>query len=66
MIQIFDKIKTECAVCKTPLNGENLLKRGNRYYCQADYDRTSPEEKQENKRMIKESEWLQNLLRENE
>ena len=52
MLEVFKKIKAECAVCGTPLNGTNLLKRGNRYYCPSDFDKTSPEEKTENKRIL--------------
>ena len=52
MIEVFKKIKAECAICGTPLNGINLLKRGNRYYCLSDFDKTSPEEKAENKKQF--------------
>ena len=62
MIQIFDKIRTECAECGTPLNGTNLLKRGDKYYCQADYERLSPKEKIENKKTKDESEFIQKIL----
>ena len=62
MIQIFNKIKAECAVCKTPLNGEDLLKRGNRFYCRSDYERTSPQEKAENRRMLKDSNLAKRIL----
>lgn len=50
-MRIFSKIKAECAVCGTPLNGENLLRRGDKYYCQSDYEKTSPAERRENKRI---------------
>lgn len=61
MKQLFDKIKAECAECGTPLNGTDLLKRGNKYYCSADYQRTSIQEKNENKRIIKEQEFIKKL-----
>jgi len=51
MREIFPKIKTECAICKTPLNGSDLLKRGTKYYCNTHFDTTSPSEKLENKDM---------------
>lgn len=62
MIKLFNKIKAECAECGTPLNGDNLLKRGNKYYCQSDYERLSPKEKIENKRIKDESEFIQKIL----
>jgi len=62
MRQILEKISTECAECGTPLNGANLRRRGDKYYCAADYDRTSPEEKAINREMKKESEFWQELL----
>lgn len=62
MIKLFNKIKAECTECGTPLNGDNLLKRGNKYYCQSDYERLSPKEKIENKRIKDESEFIQKIL----
>jgi len=50
MKKIFDNIRTVCFICGTPLNGKDLHERNNKYYCSADFERTSPEEKLENKR----------------
>lgn len=33
MKQVFKKIVTECCICKTPLQGYNLFKIGDKYYC---------------------------------
>ena len=52
MKKVFKKIKAECYVCKTPLNGDKLLMRGNRYYCPSDYEKTSHSEKTANKRVL--------------
>ena len=49
MKQVFDNIKTTCAVCGTPLNGRNLLRIGSKYYCRSDYQKVSAGEKLENK-----------------
>ena len=46
-------IKTTCAECGTPLWGNNLNKRGELYYCPADFERLSPEEKRENEKKVK-------------
>lgn len=46
-------IKTKCAECGTPLWGINLNKRGGLYYCSADFERLSPEEKAENEKKVK-------------
>ena len=50
MKKIFDNIRTVCFICGTPLNGKDLHIRNDKYYCSADFERTSPEEKLENKR----------------
>ena len=47
-------IKTVCVICGTPLNGFNLLKRGNDYYCESDFQRTSPEELRANEKTERE------------
>ena len=47
-------IKAKCAECGTPLWGENLNKRGDLYYCPADFERLSPEEKAENAKKVRE------------
>lgn len=62
MKQVFNKIKTECAECGTPLQGANLLKRGDKYYCPSDYERLSPSEKAENRRILKVSNFLKKIL----
>ena len=66
MIKVFDNIHAECEICGTPLWGENLLRRGNKFYCQSDYEKTSPEEKAENKRIEDESNFLKNILKAND
>ena len=48
------KIKTTCAECGTPLQGINLNKRGELYYCAADFQRLSPQEKLVNERKERE------------
>lgn len=53
MIQILDSIETTCAECGTPLWGINLHKRGDLYYCTADFQRLSPEEKREQEKMVR-------------
>jgi len=46
-------IKTTCAECGTPLWGANLNKRGDLYYCSADFERLSPEEKEVNAKKVR-------------
>ena len=48
MKNVFDKIRTECVICGMPLNSDTLLRRGDKYYCQSDYEKTSVNEKLEN------------------
>ena len=45
MRQVLENIKAECYTCGVDLQGTDLLRRGNRFYCQSDFDITSPEEK---------------------
>ena len=53
IVQIIKKMRTLrdinirafCAECGTPLWGKHLHKRGDLYYCTADFQRLSPEEK---------------------
>lgn len=52
MKRIFEKIEAECAVCKTPVDGRR--KRGDRYYCETHYLKTSSSEKQENTKIERE------------
>ena len=49
-------VKAFCAECGTPLWGVRLNKRGEDYYCSADFERLSPEEKRANERREKELE----------
>lgn len=49
MKNVFDNIRAECAICGTPLNGDNLKRRGDKYFCESDYEKTSPAELLENK-----------------
>lgn len=42
MRRIFEKVKAKCAVCDTPVDGRR--KRGDKYYCDTHFDKTSPEE----------------------
>ena len=62
MKQIFDKIKVTCHTCGTPLDGEDIPRIGDRFYCRSDYEKASPEEKAENRKMERESELLKNIL----
>jgi len=55
-------IKTTCAECGTPLWGENLHKRGDEYYCSADFERLSPEEDMVNKLTEKQYDDYQELF----
>jgi hypothetical protein len=48
MKNVFDKIRAVCYVCGTPLDGKELLRRGDKYYCESDYEKTSVREKLEN------------------
>ncbi len=47
-------IKTTCAECGTALNGINLNRRGDEFYCPADFERLSPEENIENRELERE------------
>lgn len=51
MRQLFKKIKAVCHTCGTPLNGIDLLKKGDYYYCPSDFEKESSKEKNENKRI---------------
>ena len=62
MRQVFDKIKTECAVCVTPLNGVNLLRRGDKFYCPSYFEKTSPAELNENRRIKEADEFWRGVL----
>lgn len=62
-MEVFKKIKAECAECGTPLNGVDLLKRGDRYYCPSDYERLSVQEKIETNKMEDEHSLFQKVTR---
>ena len=62
MKTVFKKIKAKCAVCGTPLNGSDLLKRGGYYYCPSDYERTSPQERSANRAMARNSNYIKRVL----
>lgn len=47
-------IRTTCAECGTPLSGVNLNQIGKLFYCAADFERLSVQEKAENKRLARE------------
>ena len=47
-------IKTACAECGTPLWGVNLHRRGDLFYCSADFERLSPEESLANEQLERE------------
>lgn len=51
MKQLFKKIKVVCHTCGTPLNGVNLLKKGEYYFCPSDFEKESSQEKNENERI---------------
>jgi len=56
MNKLTDNILTECCICGTPLSGFNLNRRDGKYYCEPDFQRTSPEELAENERLKNERE----------
>ena len=56
MREVLKNIKAVCAECGTPLYGKNLHRRGDYYYCSADYERLSPEEKMKNDELKREVE----------
>lgn len=66
MLRVFDKIKAECTVCGTPLNGANLLRRGDKFYCPSDFDKTSQSEINESKRIKEEDEFWRKVLGDDE
>lgn len=49
MRDVFKNKRVTCYVCGQTLNGDNLKHRGDRYYCEADFEKTSSEEEIENK-----------------
>ncbi len=55
-------IKTTCAECGTPLWGINLHRRGDLYYCSADFERLSPQEALVNDRREREFELHQEMF----
>ena len=55
-------IKTTCAECGTPLWGMNLNKRGEDYFCSADFERLSPEETMANENRERQYEDYQKLF----
>lgn len=57
MRNVFNNVKAKCCVCNSPLNGRNLLRRGNKYYCEVDFERTSQTELHNN--------WIQDKREEN-
>lgn len=56
MKTVFEKVAAVCAVCGLPLNGDSLKQRGDKYYCEADYEKTSITELNENNFQIKRKE----------
>jgi hypothetical protein len=60
MRETFKKIKAKCVVCSTPLNGENLLRIGDNFYCQSHYEKET--EKPENERMKRENDFIKRIL----
>ena len=62
MKEIFDKIRVTCHTCGTPLNGEDIPKIGDEYYCQSDYEKASPEEKIQNKTIEDDYNFWTNIL----
>ena len=41
----FKRVKAKCYICETPLTGDKILKRGNKYYCGDDFQKKSSQEK---------------------
>ena len=56
------KIRTTCAECGTPFQRVNLNKRDELYYCTADFQRLSPEEKLVNARKERELEIYKSMF----
>ena len=63
MGQIFDKIKTKCVICGTPLNGEDIDLIDGKYYCRSDFEKASPQEKAANKSVQDTSDFLKQILK---
>lgn len=54
MLRIFPNNHTKCCICNTPLSGENLLRRGDLFYCEVDFERTTAQEAIENAKIERE------------
>jgi hypothetical protein len=61
MREIFSKIKAKCFTCKTPLNGEDLNRIGDKFYCQSDYEKEI--EKPENEKIRRENIFIKRILK---
>lgn len=62
MCRCVNSVRAFCVECGTPLWGINLNKRGEDYYCCADFERLSPEEELANDRRAKQFENYQKLF----
>jgi hypothetical protein len=60
MKEIFNNTKAQCFICNSPVDGR--YKRGDRYYCASDYERTSPEELIENDKQEREYQFYKKLV----
>jgi len=49
MKNVFENIRAECVICGTLLHGKDIKRRGDNYYCESDYEKTSPDELIQNK-----------------
>jgi len=47
MKNVFKRVKAKCKVCGQVLYGDNIKRRGDFYYCDTDFEKTSPEEIQQ-------------------
>lgn len=56
-----ENIHAKCFVCGMEISGRNLYKRGDKYYCHGDYERTSPKELQKAIKAKREKAWWDRL-----
>lgn len=57
----FDSVKARCAVCGELVDG--TYRRGKLYYCSADFEITSPEEKVKTAKIKKEEKEIKRFLK---
>jgi len=52
--RVLDRVNAKCVVCGTPV--DERYRRGNKYYCASDFERTSSAELIENVKKLKQIE----------